>query len=271
MLLRTLIVDDEKPVIEAINLMLNWRELGFQLPDCAMDAAQALELMRERSYNVVITDICMPNMNGFEFMRAIREMNLKTQVLVITAYDQFSYAQGALRLGAKDLFLKPLDRHELETCLRNIAKALLPPADEEEKYSRDELNQKILDTLNESFRQDISVRGLAEMFYVNPSYLGQYFKKMNGITINEYVNRKRVEWVKRRIGQKNVFVQKIIAEAGYMNSGYFYRVFQKIEGISFAEYRDALNRSATACGSFPEGRGLSVVLDDKHKETGEET
>lgn len=88
-------------------------------------------------------------------MREAKRLNPKAQILVITAYDRFSYAQGALRLGARDLFLKPLDRHELETCLQAIAREIPdePQPEEEQQYRRDELYQKLLDTLNEQFRR----------------------------------------------------------------------------------------------------------------------
>ncbi len=242
--LRILLVDDEQPVHEAINLMLNWQTLGYLPPDSAMDGAAALDLMKKQRYDVVMTDICMPNMNGLAFMRELRQMNQQVQILVMTAYDQFSYAQEALRCGARDLFLKPLDRHELEARLKELADELLPASAEEESYSRNTLYTKILDFLDHHFREDIAVQKLAEMLYVNPSYLGQYFKKMSGTTINEYVNRKRIDWIKQHIRKNDVFVQKIITDAGYNNSGYFYRVFQKQEGISFAEYRKALEQPA---------------------------
>ena len=245
MAFRTLIVDDEPPVHEALRMMVDWRALNCRTIDSAMDGAEALAMMREKNYDVIITDIYMPNMNGLEFMREAKRLNPKAQILVITAYDRFSYAQGALRLGARDLFLKPLDRHELETCLQAIAREIPdePQPEEEQQYRRDELYQKLLDTLNEQFQQDISVRGLAEMYYVSSSYLGQYFKRMSGVTINEYINRKRIEWIKQRVQQKNVYVQKIIADAGYKNSGYFYRIFQKLEGIPFSDFRDGLTGS----------------------------
>ena len=134
--LRILLVDDEQPVHEAINLMLNWQTLGYLPPDSAMDGAAALDLMKKQRYDVVMTDICMPNMNGLAFMRELRQMNQQVQILVMTAYDQFSYAQEALRCGARDLFLKPLDRHELEARLKELADELLPASAEEESYSR---------------------------------------------------------------------------------------------------------------------------------------
>ena len=243
MALRTLVVDDEPPVHDAIRMMVDWRALNYQMPDSAADGAEALAMMRERNYDVIITDICMPNMSGLEFMRETKRLNQKVQILVITAYAQFSYAQEALRLGARDLFLKPLDRHELEACLRAIAAEYpdTPQQEDGQNYKRDELYQKLLDTLNDHFQQDISVRRLAEEHYVSSAYLGQYFKRMSGTTIHEYINRKRIDWIKMRTQQKNVYVQKIIADAGYKNSGYFYRVFQKMEGMSFAEWRDSLN------------------------------
>lgn len=253
MALRTLIVDDEPPVHDAIRIMVDWRAMNYQMPDSAMDGMEALAMMRERHYDVIITDICMPNMNGLEFMRETKRLNQKAQLLVITAYDQFSYAQEALRLGARDLFLKPLDRHELESCLKAIA-AEYPDTstpEDDQHYKRDELYQRLLDTLNDNFQQDISVRQLAEENYVSPAYLGQYFKRMSGTTIHEYINRKRIEWIKTRIQQKSVYVQKIIADAGYKNSGYFYRIFQKIEGVSFADYRDSLHIQ-DAARSLPE-------------------
>ena len=128
--------------------------------------------------------------------------------------------------------------------LKELADELLPASAEEESYSRNNLYTRILDFLDHHFREDIAVQKLAEMLYVNPSYLGQYFKKMNGTTINEYVNRKRIDWIKQHIRKNDVFVQKIITDAGYNNSGYFYRVFQKQEGISFAEYRKTLEQPA---------------------------
>lgn len=112
----------------------------------------------------------MPNMNGLAFMRELRQMNQQVQILVMTAYDQFSYAQEALRCGARDLFLKPLDRHELEARLRELADELLPASAEEESYSRNNLYTRILDFLDHHFREDIAVQKLAEMFYVNPSW-----------------------------------------------------------------------------------------------------
>ena len=247
MLLRTLLVDDEWPVHEAMKLMVDWNQLGYQVPDSAMDGLQALRMMEEKLYDVVITDVCMPNMEGLEFMHALRRLKSRVQILVITGFDRFSYAQEAIRCGARDCFLKPLDRHELEERLRSLAEELgrtEPDAEAAEEpealCSRDELYQKVLHTLDENFRQNITVQGLAEMFYVSPAYLGQYFRRMNGVPINEYVNRKRIEWVKSRVARKSVFVQEVIAEAGYQNSGYFYRKFQEIEGVSFAQWRRQL-------------------------------
>lgn len=248
-MLKVLAVDDERPTHEALRCMLCWKDLGFQAPDSAFDGAEALEMMRQKQYDVVITDIRMPGMDGVSFMRSLRCINNRVQILVVTGYDLFSYAQEAIRCGAKDFFLKPLDRRELEARLRQIADEIrrgqgLSAHEAPEKSQGDNM-ERVVAYLDNCFRQEISVRELAGIFYMNPAYLGQRFRKATGQTIDEYINRKRIAWVKEMVRQENLYSQEAIRMAGYRNCGYFYRKFQEIEGVSFAQWRQSVKLGET--------------------------
>jgi DNA-binding NtrC family response regulator len=114
---RLLIVDDELHVRESLS---RWFiEDGYEV-DAASDAKEALAALGRRSYDVVITDIKMPGMDGLELQRRIREVNPKAAIVLITAYASVSTAVQALKDGAYDYVTKPFDPEALS---RVVAKA----------------------------------------------------------------------------------------------------------------------------------------------------
>ena len=246
--LRVLIVDDELPTHEAFRIMLDWEKLGCEMPDSAMDGEEALKKMREKHYDIVLTDIRMPNMDGIALIRTLHSINTDARMMVITAYDYFSYAQEALRAGVEDYFLKPIDRHEVEARLEKLtadiqrergdARDWAPSAQTGERES-----DQVAVYLDHCFRQDLNVRELGKMFHMNPAYLGQQFHKATGQTIKDYINRKRIDWIKRMVAEDKMPTQQVIQMAGYRNSGYFYRKFQEAEGVPFAQWRRQFRQS----------------------------
>ena len=241
-MLRVLIVDDEYPTHEALRIMVDWSALGCDEPRSAMDGAEALEMLRKDSYDIIITDIRMPNMNGIDMIRAIRNINAAAKIIIITAYDYFSYAREALRLEVEDYFLKPIDRHELENKLKKIVNDIQREKGETRDYQWPEQAgefgiSQLIGYLDHCFRQDLNVGDLGKLFHINPAYLGQQFHKATGQTIKDYVNRRRIDWVKHMLSADHLQTQQVIQMAGFRNSGYFYRKFQEVEGISFADWK----------------------------------
>jgi DNA-binding NtrC family response regulator len=110
-----LIVDDEKAVRDALR---EWfRKDGFQA-ETASDALEALKMMAERSWDIFLLDIKMPNMDGMELQRRILELEPNAVVIMITAYASVDTAVEALKHGAFDYLTKPIDPDDLSRIVR---------------------------------------------------------------------------------------------------------------------------------------------------------
>ncbi len=113
-----LIVDDEDSVRDAL---LNWfLEDGYEV-DAAENAKKALQMLEMRNYNIILTDIKMPGMDGLELHRRIKSLNRDTIVIIMTAFASVETAVQALKEGAFDYVTKPFDPDDLSHLIRNAA------------------------------------------------------------------------------------------------------------------------------------------------------
>ncbi len=103
---KILIVDDEEVIRDTLSTILT--EEGYQTAT-AGDGAEALQKVSDEHFDLVITDLKMPRMGGMELLEKIKERDANTSVIIITAYGTMESAIQALRLGAYDYIVKPLD------------------------------------------------------------------------------------------------------------------------------------------------------------------
>ncbi len=117
-----LIVDNEPTICQGINTSIDWNGLGLISAGCAYSGETALKIIRKIRPSIIITDIRMPGMSGIEMMKKAREENIDSDFIIISAYEDFSYAKEALTLGAKDYLLKPFQAKSLNQLLSRIIK-----------------------------------------------------------------------------------------------------------------------------------------------------
>jgi two-component system, NtrC family, response regulator HydG len=115
---RLLVVDDQKNMRATTAMVL--RQAGYQV-DEAEDGAAALKRLEGDGYDVVLTDLRMPNIDGMEVLRTVRQVAPETEVIVMTAYGTIASAVEAIRRGAYDFLAKPFKEDEL---LLRAAKAV---------------------------------------------------------------------------------------------------------------------------------------------------
>ncbi|MDR6551059.1 response regulator [Paenibacillus qinlingensis] len=120
-MVKILVVDDEPTVSTGIKSYLMRSELGIDHVETASNGFEALDCLRMDTYDLVLTDIQMGMMNGIELMEAILLEQPHLPVIVISAHEKFDFAKRALRLGAKDYLIKPV---ELDELMRVVGKAL---------------------------------------------------------------------------------------------------------------------------------------------------
>lgn len=117
---KVLVVDDERAAREGIGRII--RDAGDPLSLCgtAQNGREAVELCVTCHPDIILTDVDMPDMDGLEMIRKIKERGDHVRFVIISGYDRFSYAQSAISLGVEDYLLKPIHKQELISVLLKI-------------------------------------------------------------------------------------------------------------------------------------------------------
>jgi two-component system, NtrC family, response regulator HydG len=103
---RILVVDDEATARNGLGKLL--QQEGYQV-DLAADGVEALASVSEHPPALIISDLKMPNMDGMELLKQLREQGIETPTVVATAFGEISTAVAAMRAGAEDYLTKPID------------------------------------------------------------------------------------------------------------------------------------------------------------------
>lgn len=110
---KALLVDDEKYIRNGIRTIISRADSIFTEIDECVNGIEALNKLSENRYDLVITDLIMPQIDGIELVSRIDGMEYKPYTVVLSGYDDFKYAQKAIKYGVKAYLLKPVDRNEL--------------------------------------------------------------------------------------------------------------------------------------------------------------
>lgn len=118
--MKLLIVDDNKYVVEGLKRQIDWNSFGIDELFGCYNVAEAKKILTEHDVDFVISDIEMPGQNGFDLLEWIRQRDSEMEVVLLTSYTDFSYAQRSVGYKVSKYLLKPLDTEELEQVLREI-------------------------------------------------------------------------------------------------------------------------------------------------------
>ncbi len=129
-----LLVDDESAVREGIRSRTPWEEYNFRVVGEAGNGIEALELVEELNPDVVLTDIRMPYLDGMELIKQIRVSHPATTLVILSGYDEFTYAQQAMHYDVIEYVLKPVSVDDLCRLLKRLGKRL----DEEIQRTQDQ-------------------------------------------------------------------------------------------------------------------------------------
>ncbi len=109
-----LIVDDDDLVLKTLNVLIS--ALGYQCL-LAGDGLEAVEVLKEKRCDLILTDVLMPNMDGLELLAYVRENFPKIDVIVATGFSERASYADVIKAGAIDFIKKPIDQAELEAKL----------------------------------------------------------------------------------------------------------------------------------------------------------
>lgn len=143
--LQLLITDDEAHVVERLSTGIDWKAIGIDQVHKAGSAKEALELLRQFSIDIVITDIQMPVMNGLQLVAEIRKRWTRTKCILLSGYSDFGYAKEAIHHQTEEYLIKPVTDEELiGTVVRTMDKL---KQEWEEVLSRQNLSHTLQENL----------------------------------------------------------------------------------------------------------------------------
>ncbi|MCR5269298.1 MAG: response regulator [Lachnospiraceae bacterium] len=144
-LYKVMLVDDEADAREAIARCVDWNAIGYQVVAEAENGEDALEKAEMYAPDVVLTDIQMPFMDGLTFCRKLKNVMPDTRIIIFSGYDEFEYAQEAIRLEAEEYILKPINAEELIKVFGRIKERL--DEDFDRRHNIDRLKRFYQDSL----------------------------------------------------------------------------------------------------------------------------
>ncbi len=129
-----LIVDDESLILKGLKETYDWDKMGFEIVGTALDGDIALEMLDEIKPDIIMTDISMKRMSGLQLMEEVRKREKPIEFVVLSAYKEFEYAKIALKNGALQYLIKPLDEDNLFRVMKEIYEKIIAKIQQRENY-----------------------------------------------------------------------------------------------------------------------------------------
>ncbi|EKQ50206.1 MULTISPECIES: response regulator [unclassified Clostridium] len=117
---RLLVVDDEKLARQYIKTMVGSSSIEInEILECE-NGEEALKILKEKTIDVLITDICMPRVNGINLIKKINEIGYNVKIIVVSSFDNFNYAVEVFSYGAREYILKPIKEEKMNKTLQKL-------------------------------------------------------------------------------------------------------------------------------------------------------
>jgi two-component system response regulator YesN len=265
--MRSLIVaEDEDLFRRELSTATPWEEYGFVLAGEAADGEEAWKLVLERKPDVVLSDIRMPGLDGLGLLeRAAAELPEGEAPLVVflTGHSEFEYARRALRLGAFDYLLKPLDDGELSGVMARLRLAL----DERDRsrviasaassgeaapvlaffsayvpgLDRDASSvyvEKAVAEIADRYMTELGAEDVAGRLGISGGHLARLFKAKTGLTFSEYLTRYRMKRAVELLRDPSVRIGEVADLVGYRDQRHFSVLFRRLVGLTPTEFRE---------------------------------
>ncbi|MBU5312882.1 response regulator [Tissierella carlieri] len=228
-MIKTLIVDDEILARDLLKLLISKNNIPLEVVGEAENGREAIELIFDLKPEVVFLDIEMPGSDGIDVMDYIKNHYIEPiTFIVVTAFSYFEYAQSSLRLGAKDILLKPIEANSLKESIARVIGY---------KFTDNPLLNDILQYININYRNDIQLNQCAKDFHISVNQINRLFNKYFHMTFIKYLNKFRIDKAIELMYNEELPIKEIATKVGFNNLNYFYKTFKIITGNTPKNYR----------------------------------
>ena len=246
---RVLVVDDDKEIGHYIS-----SELARYYKFCvAFNGKEGLRELLTNDYDLVVSDVMMPEMDGFTMLRMIKtNANIShIPVVMLTSKADVANRLEGLERGADAFLAKPFDLEELHMVIENLiqtrqrlkgkysgAQQQADKVEQPEVKGNDELlMERIMKAVNKNLsNSDFNVDMLTQEVGISRAQLHRKMKEMTGISTSEFIRNIRLEQAARLLKEQKINVTQVAYTVGFSNLAHFSTIFRKHFGVSPSEY-----------------------------------
>ncbi len=246
-----LIVEDE---VELGNFLKEALSEFFKKVYTAENGVDALIIINQYSPDIIVSDIMMPRMNGFELCKMIKsniDISHIPVILLTARNDSESFSLG-YKLGADAYLPKPFELEFLIIVITNLLKnreqikaryknnfMSIPP----EQVTFSNTDEEFLLKLNRVINENLSdpafdVKFLVNKFRMSRSSLYNKVKSLTGMGVNDYINKIRLDYAAEMLVQTDLSIMEISERLGFNNQGYFSTIFKQATGLTPSKYKE---------------------------------
>lgn len=175
-MIKIVIADDEERICQLIKALIDWESLGLEIVGIAHNGLEASEMIKHFRPDILITDIRMPGCSGLDLIKTVKEAVKDLEIVIISGYAHFEYAQQAIKYGVGDYLLKPISKKELTATLEKLRDRIIQRKEKEQgkqemlrKAEKDlqRLQMMLISELEENESLSLSLQILKDMYYLN--------------------------------------------------------------------------------------------------------
>ncbi len=241
--LRLMILDDEAVICKTLEMMVHRMESIKPVETViAYEGSAALEILERQQIDIALVDISLGEMDGLTFIEKAMECDNCPQIIVISAYGDYSYVRGAFKFGAFDYIMKPVEFEVFEATLQKCADRI----EADRKNPRDMIDE-IKKYIANNIENNISMGQVSRHVAMDYSYFSKYFKRMTGKSFTEFLTDEKMKYCKKLLAESNIKINELAWKMGYNNTGNFSRAFRNYTGKWPTEYKDEIESRRNDC------------------------
>lgn len=245
---KAIIIDDISLVRDAIRLLAQWDVFGIDQIFEADNAQDGLEIILREQPQIILTDMKMPVMDGTQLLEKLEELHIKSKIIVISGFSDYKYTRLAIKSGAIDYILKPIDPQDLNNALATAVSQLeleatvseasaVQDTETAEPVITNQVVNEVIAYINAHYLSNISLSDIAETFFLSKEHLSRLFKKETGQNLFTYIMQLKLTEAKRLLQTTDMTLDDIAYHLSFSNGNYFSKVFKKNCGMAPSEYR----------------------------------
>lgn len=240
---KLLIVDDESEIRNGLSQYFPWNEVGFEVAAVAEDAQHALLALRNSKFDAMLCDIRMPGMLGIDLAHIVHTQYPHVQIILLSGYKEFEYAQRAIAYGVRRYLIKPTNYSDLLETFQALQVEL---DNLKQQSAKKEQTKPINDHyIVRSIKQfvfkhyaNITLDNVAKHVHMNPHYVSKLFKQKTGINFSDFVIEVKMRKAIELLQMPEYKTYEISEKVGYSNPRNFTRAFKSFYGHGPKSYRD---------------------------------